>query len=940
MTEFIKSLIFQQPRNYSGVVFMVCLLLMSSLVSNSQNKVQVQKKQVTSTASATFQQSTGGMWVTGYYPVWASGTMTPEQMNYDGLTHIIHFSANPSYTSPYLDVLVASSDSLLMEDNGSQKGIVSRLITTAHSHGTKVFLSLGGVYGTGATTMDYVNSDSARAEIFAVAAVAYAKRRGYDGVEVDWEQPSSATASARLYRLLRRELNTWSTRGELAVAVSPADRYHPFSLIYNKDEVLNDVDQLNLMMYDMDGTSSWFGGPNVNGFNAPLNQPLNHTSWGQYTYCYNQSWSGPIFWHNDQSMPYSKMATGIPFYGKRMQGTTTPDQTHSYPQYVTYEEALAAINAGLSKQWDDVAKVPWAGGSVTSSSSWQFQTGKQYYMTYEDTASIREKIAWAKSIGLGGIMIYNLVDGWVASASVKDPLLRTVVNTLRGDTVVVPPPPPPPIEPNHSKIHGQIFFDKNSNGVHENGEPGMSGWTVTLTDSLSYSLLTDSGGFYVFNNIDTGRYTISVVSREFWTQTVPSSPNGASIVISVDSSSIVADFGFSASNVSSQAIASGWNLLSLPMKVNDARPVAVYPSAISDEFSYNGRYVSEDLLETGIGYWIKFATSGSLWIAGVPFYSDTISVDSSWNIIGSVSVPVTVNQLQSIPSGIIPSVVWGYQKSNYMADTIKPGYGYWVNVKKSGKVILSNSLSKVTTADTRSAVFDNYNSLSFTSATGEVRSLYFTESKLDETTRYLYQMPPLPPDGVFDARFESNTTGNSGYGTFVIGSENITAPSGETHIVIRGASGSIVVRWNIIKTGIRYELQCGDGRDVTMEGQNEVVLTVDDAVTPVDLILKSVSQESTTTPQIFALTQNFPNPFNSSTIIQFTIPSEGDVKLVVYDVLGREIATLLHASLLTGTHTERFTSTDLTSGVYFYRLTFESKTGQTTSQIQKMVLMK
>ena len=80
-------------------------------------------------------------------------------------------------------------------------------------------------------------------------------------------------------------------------------------------------------------------------------------------------------------------------------------------------------------------------------------------------------------------------------------------------------------------------------------------------------------------------------------------------------------------------------------------------------------------------------------------------------------------------------------------------------------------------------------------------------------------------------------------------------------------------------------------------------------------------------PTEFALDQNFPHPFNPSTQIRFMIPHEGQVKLSVFDLLGREIRVMLHSSLTAGPHTLAWDGRDASgvsapSGVYFYRLTY------------------
>jgi sugar lactone lactonase YvrE len=70
----------------------------------------------------------------------------------------------------------------------------------------------------------------------------------------------------------------------------------------------------------------------------------------------------------------------------------------------------------------------------------------------------------------------------------------------------------------------------------------------------------------------------------------------------------------------------------------------------------------------------------------------------------------------------------------------------------------------------------------------------------------------------------------------------------------------------------------------------------------------------------YKLYQNYPNPFNPSTNIIFSIPKNGLVKLCVYDILGKEIATLVNEKLQAGTYEMPFTSNRLSSGIYFYRI--------------------
>ncbi len=78
--------------------------------------------------------------------------------------------------------------------------------------------------------------------------------------------------------------------------------------------------------------------------------------------------------------------------------------------------------------------------------------------------------------------------------------------------------------------------------------------------------------------------------------------------------------------------------------------------------------------------------------------------------------------------------------------------------------------------------------------------------------------------------------------------------------------------------------------------------------------------EDFTIPLHYSLEQNYPNPFNPSTTIEYTIPQNGFVSLKVFNVLGKEVATLVNGQNESGKHEVDFDATSLNSGVYFYRI--------------------
>ncbi len=93
--------------------------------------------------------------------------------------------------------------------------------------------------------------------------------------------------------------------------------------------------------------------------------------------------------------------------------------------------------------------------------------------------------------------------------------------------------------------------------------------------------------------------------------------------------------------------------------------------------------------------------------------------------------------------------------------------------------------------------------------------------------------------------------------------------------------------------------------------------------------------EVITLPKSVELFQNFPNPYNPTTTINYQLPNNNFVTLKVYNLLGEEIATLVNGEVEAGVHEVQFDGSKLSSGIYFYKLT----AGKFT-EIKKMMLIK
>ena len=110
-------------------------------------------------------------------------------------------------------------------------------------------------------------------------------------------------------------------------------------------------------------------------------------------------------------------------------------------------------------------------------------------------------------------------------------------------------------------------------------------------------------------------------------------------------------------------------------------------------------------------------------------------------------------------------------------------------------------------------------------------------------------------------------------------------------------------------------------RGVTANGAYVYVAEKADGLSIYSNDLVTAVKEQGAIPRTFSLDQNFPNPFNPSTQIRFSVPSKGMVTLKVTDILGREVAVLMHEVFEAGSYITKFNARNLTSGTYFYTLT-------------------
>lgn len=134
-----------------------------------------------------------------------------------------------------------------------------------------------------------------------------------------------------------------------------------------------------------------------------------------------------------------------------------------------------------------------------------------------------------------------------------------------------------------------------------------------------------------------------------------------------------------------------WNLLSVPLKILDYRTTTIFPTATAGAFTFYTSYLHADTLSNGKGYWLRFSGNEVFKLRGFEINADTIPVTSGWNLIGSISLPVSVSDIICSPAGMITSNVFEYDGGYIVTGVIRPGYGYWIKTDQPGELILTSS---------------------------------------------------------------------------------------------------------------------------------------------------------------------------------------------------------------------------------------------------------
>jgi hypothetical protein len=376
------------------------------------------------------------------------------------------------------------------------------------------------------------------------------------------------------------------------------------------------------------------------------------------------------------------------------------------------------------------------------------------------------------------------------------------------------------------------------------------------------------------------------------------------------------------------AYATGWNLLSVPLLAAAMDVSAVFPTATSTAYSYDaGGYTSTTTLANSRGYWLKFGAPVNQPISGAMLSSRDVAVVGGWNIIGPFESDVPLASLTTTPAGVIASQVWGYTSGAYLeASTLHPGQGYWVKATAPGILHLSTTAAKQGQSVASHNIDPEWSRLRFEDHRGHVANLYLAP---DGTDNSRFELPPIPPSGIFDVRYVSGgrveTFGDGSHDLrlqdieppFTVTASNLHTAALELHDAVNGEF-------------VRAILQ--EGASVTISHKLE------------RLVLRETGAQEAI-PTEFALAQNYPNPFNPTTNIRFDLPEPSVVTLKVFTMLGQEVATLAGGAQGAGSCNVTWDGKNssglmMGSGIYVYRIVAVGASGKDFTSTKRMALVK
>ncbi|KAJ2821675.1 hypothetical protein FBU31_004824, partial [Coemansia sp. 'formosensis'] len=385
----------------------------------------------------------GGPVIMGYYPSWKRAQSA--NVDWSKYTHV-----NMAFGIP------TSSGTFSFDGDW----FLPALVTSMHSVGTKVLMSVGG--WTGSNYFSNIVKDAGASSTLISSMVSYVKANNLDGIDIDWEYPGRLGDNCNVFDVANDTPNYLKFLQNLRAAmdtafgmrqkmITLAVRVQPFDIngapSTDVSAFAKVVDYANLMQYDING-----GWNNVTGPNAPFNFQKGEGLQVSFVSAIND-WIAAGF-------PASQLTAGIGFYGRSTIALEdmTKDPTNQYqPQSqlvplgdsedAPWYDVCAGTTANSGTwQWKHLrdqgiltspsaAAAPWVRQwDPVSQTPWLFNPSTKQFISYDDPQSLQVKINYAASKGLAGAMV------WSANMDYNNELMNVLHSWPSGPVVTTSPP--------------------------------------------------------------------------------------------------------------------------------------------------------------------------------------------------------------------------------------------------------------------------------------------------------------------------------------------------------------------------------------------------------------------------------------------------------------------------------------------------------------------
>lgn len=368
----------------------------------------------------------------------------------------------------------------------------------------------------------------------------------------------------------------------------------------------------------------------------------------------------------------------------------------------------------------------------------------------------------------------------------------------------------------------------------------------------------------------------------------------------------------------------GWNLIGLSYEVEDSNYETLFAGTdpVIPPFAWDGAYVSEEDLLPGKGYWQLVTTAGSVTVTGSDIFTVSRDLPAGWSLVSGPSCIFDIANLQDASNVYVPNTLFRYDGGYIGTDTMTPNTGYWVLLSDAGTLVFDCThqnidLNKAPVADRKPQVAPHasFGVLRVGSEKARGVDLYFGSELPQETLKAQYGMPPVAQGG-FDVRFKDDTRlveSNTGLirlqsDAFPVNVEMVAKPEGSfDEYMIEAFVGDQVVETYHLTEGQQIQI---DNNKVT------------------GLRVGTDKMEIESLPEAFALSGNYPNPFNPTTNLVFDLPENAVMQVGIFDLLGRKVMQVDAVEMAAGAGRQlQIDASSLASGTYVYRIQAEMASG-------------